>query len=76
MSENPHNSSRNKLLAIEYYNENNVIQAEVSKIFKISKQILYTYIGKYYAILTLNFILVLIGKHTFLYFFSVHILFK
>ena len=38
MSENPHNFSRNKLLAIEYYNENNVTQAEVSKIFKISRQ--------------------------------------
>jgi DNA-binding XRE family transcriptional regulator len=34
----PHNSSINKLLAIEYYNENNVTQAEVSKIFKISRQ--------------------------------------
>ena len=38
MSEKPHNSLRNKLLAIEYYNENNVTQAEVSKIFKISRQ--------------------------------------
>lgn len=38
MSQKPHNSSRNKLLAIEYYNENNVTQAEVSKIFKISRQ--------------------------------------
>ena len=38
MSEKPHNSSRNKLLAIEYYNGNNVTQAEVSKIFKISRQ--------------------------------------
>ena len=38
MTENPHNSKRNKLLAIEYYQNNNVSQSEVAKIFKISRQ--------------------------------------
>jgi len=33
MTETPHNSSRNKLLAIEYYQNNNVSQSDVAKIF-------------------------------------------
>ena len=38
MTETPHNSSRNKLLAIEYYQNNNVSQSDVAKIFKVSRQ--------------------------------------
>ena len=38
MTEIPHNSARNKLLAIEYYQNNNVRQSDVTKIFKVSRQ--------------------------------------
>ena len=38
MIENSHNSARNKLLAIEYYQNNNVNQSDVAKIFKVSRQ--------------------------------------
>lgn len=38
MIENSHNSTRNKLLAIEYYQNNNVNQSDVAKIFKVSRQ--------------------------------------
>ena len=38
MTKNPHNSARNKLLAIEYYQNNNVRQSDVAKIFKVSRQ--------------------------------------
>ncbi len=47
MIKNTHNSARNKLLVIEYYQNNNVNESDVAKFFKVSRQIFSLWL-KYY----------------------------